>query len=703
MQESIEVDMGVGESRDNSPPARHKLSCDSCRIRKVGCDRQSPCTRCQRMNTKCTYALGYKPRPKKERRPGPVGQLEDKIDDIAEKLQALCVMFERSNAAQVGQVDGYNSLDCHDVSSPRSLGRKNDVEYGGFTAAPRLKKTVSSNSTTSSDHEPTSTVRNGSGLASPRRAVRRSSPSAHDINSWPLPSIEYTLDCLRMARENSLLRFFWMTQFESIGHVNEQLLGVYSLNRPPSNAELVITFVGLHWLFSQCSQMAGDRETEASYSAEAERCRESVDAVLAQLPLHLPTNINYILALSMATEYCMSQGNATLAWTYISTASRMSQALGLHRLASQTGNEFDLNVRRKTKLFWSVFVLEKNLSLQLGQSSTLRDHDIAVPLKHIRTGHHVGGSLCIISPRCLRVSHIEGRVYDDIYSPESLLHSPLVRNSRARMLISELKTIVDDTSSAEVEFLHDRRRLLGDRVDDLLTCCEKACSFSLMCLVYRSTSANAGYFSRDTVATAREAIAEHIRCMDLVGSRDALLFNKCITWSLVSSTCVPFFVTLGHAIQTASDVDLSLLGSLVRSWEANCGCSTSAARLLKMFKPIYVAACRYMELGSHPCPDVGNISLETIYRETISRADASQWFDLSASLKLLVPPEPVVLGDGTEFRSDCDTANGHFGNMGALADPSSDAARLHASDLGDWFMHSRYMYLMDGVGEGQRY
>ncbi|TDZ36723.1 hypothetical protein C8035_v005153 [Colletotrichum spinosum] len=680
MQESIEVDMGAGESRENSPPARHKLSCDSCRIRKVGCDRQSPCRRksaAQVPSVNCeTFEAAVSTRIQ--------GFLtvarEDKIDDIAEKLQALRVMFERSNAAQVGQVDGYNSLDCHDVSSPRSLGRKNEVEYGSFTA-PSLKKTVSSNSTTSSDHEPTSTVRNASGLASPRRAVRRSSPSAHDINSWPLPPIEYTLDCLRMARENSLLRFFWMTQFESIGQVNEQLLGVYSLNRPPSNAELVTTFVGLHWLFSQCSQMAGDRETEASYSAEAERCRESVDAVLAQLPLHLPTNINYILALSMAVRcpfHYQSLVQPAEDVDVFTDRVLMSQALGLHRLASQTGHEFDLNVRRKTKLFWSVFVLEKNLSLQLGQSSTLRDHDIAVPLKHIRTGHHVGGSLCIISPKCLRVSHMEGRVYDDIYSPESLLHSPLVRNSRARMLISELKTIVDDTSSAE------------------------ACSFSSMCLVYRSTSANAGYFSRDTVATAREAIAEHIRCMDLVGSRDALLFNKCITWSLVSSTCVPFFVTLGHAIQTASDVDFSLLGSLVHSWEANCGCSTSASRLLKMFKPIYVAACRYMELGSHPCPDVGNISLETIYRETISRADASQWFDLSASLKLLVPPEPVVLGDGTEFRSDCDTANGHFGNMGALADPSSDAARLHASDLGDWFMHSRYMYLMDGVVEGQR-
>lgn len=128
----------------------------------------------------------------------------------------------------------------------------------------------------------------------------------------------------------------------------------------------------------------------------------------------------------------------------------MSQAMGLHRIASQQDHSFDPETRQKSKLFWAMFILEKNLSLQLGRSSTLRDHDITVPLKAIKMGYQVGGSLGILSPKWLRISQIEGRVYDEIYSPEALHQDANTRNSRARSLIADLKEIINDTDSYEV-------------------------------------------------------------------------------------------------------------------------------------------------------------------------------------------------------------------------------------------------------------
>ncbi|KAI7774732.1 transcriptional regulatory protein [Diaporthe eres] len=111
--------------------------------------------------------------------------------------------------------------------------------------------------------------------------------------------------------------------------------------------------------------------------------------------------MDHVLVLTMATEYCMSQCKAAMAWTYVSTASRMSQAMGLHRAASEQEQDFNPETRQKVKLFWAMYIFEKNISLQLGRSSTMRDHDITVPLKHIRMVYQMGGSLGVLSPKWL--------------------------------------------------------------------------------------------------------------------------------------------------------------------------------------------------------------------------------------------------------------------------------------------------------------
>lgn len=90
--------------------------------------------------------------------------------------------------------------------------------------------------------------------------------------------------------------------FESVGQVTEQLLGAYSTDRRPSPAELIITHIGHHWLFTQCSQFATDPAIKMSCTAEAEGSREQADMVLAQLPFHLPANMDHVLALTMAVS-----------------------------------------------------------------------------------------------------------------------------------------------------------------------------------------------------------------------------------------------------------------------------------------------------------------------------------------------------------------------------------------------------------------
>lgn len=67
--------MEVGSQRDHeaasgSPPSykNNPLSCSTCRIRKIRCDKKMPCCHCVKANTRCTFPTQRKPRERKPHR-----------------------------------------------------------------------------------------------------------------------------------------------------------------------------------------------------------------------------------------------------------------------------------------------------------------------------------------------------------------------------------------------------------------------------------------------------------------------------------------------------------------------------------------------------------------------------------------------------------------------------------------------------------
>ena len=83
---------------------------------------------------------------------------------------------------------------------------------------------------------------------------------------------------------------------------------------------------------------------------------------------------------------------------------------------------------------------EKMLSLRLGRSSTFRDQDITLTRPGVERSH--GSFLSELAPGWISMSSIQGRIYDDIYSPGALMQPPHVRTSRAQALASELKAVM---------------------------------------------------------------------------------------------------------------------------------------------------------------------------------------------------------------------------------------------------------------------
>lgn len=126
----------------------------------------------------------------------------------------------------------------------------------------------------------------------------------------------------------------------------------------------------------------------------------------------------------------------------------MIQALGLQHNTPATSTGGPEEKAQKKDLFWTIYMTEKMLSLRLGRSSTFRDQDITLPRPG--TERLSGTFLAKLAPGWINVASIQGRIYDEIYSPGALMQPPHVRASRARALAAELKTVMQRAQDIHV-------------------------------------------------------------------------------------------------------------------------------------------------------------------------------------------------------------------------------------------------------------
>ena len=117
-----------------------------------------------------------------------------------------------------------------------------------------------------------------------------------------------------------------------------------------------------------------------------------------------------------------------MAWMFASTATNLCQTLGYHRLSSaETTDDADSLVKKS--LFWEVYTLDKSLSLRLGRASNIPELGITI----------------LPDPdeiRCVTLARIQGKVYDQLYSPWALTQSDALRIRTAESLAGELQKLI---------------------------------------------------------------------------------------------------------------------------------------------------------------------------------------------------------------------------------------------------------------------
>lgn len=124
------------------------------------------------------------------------------------------------------------------------------------------------------------------------------------------------------------------------------------------------------------------------------------------------------------------------ACTSVASALEIAFSLGYHRFESMQKDTED-EKRQKMYSFWLLYCVEKGLSLRLARSSTIRDSDITLPDPNCLARDGFSRMVCI----WIRLSSIQARVYDDLYSPSSFQSSQFVRTKSAEQLARELELV----------------------------------------------------------------------------------------------------------------------------------------------------------------------------------------------------------------------------------------------------------------------
>ncbi|KAK3304983.1 uncharacterized protein B0T15DRAFT_531016 [Chaetomium strumarium] len=609
------------EDDDKIPPS--KLSCDRCRRRKVRCDRRHPCSYCARIDVPCTYPM-HKPKEKRQR--VFISELyERKIDFIAKKLDDL----------------GYALGNLHDrpqANAPRTTSAPPNLPPGAPTTAslgscearkiltPKLEYEGESSLSAQAAfanrflhdaivHRPSIDITGE--MASVLDSLSRTLGAQTDqqdadylyphakplepgctVRNLPMPPIESALTCLRMANEHPRVRFFWNHEANSVPRFTELFLKVYSPG-DVNHADLIIVNSGLYWLFNVCKSVSTEPSTKAHYAEQATLCRDNLETVLSNLPFHLPSSVDTTSAMTMAAMYCNEVCKPSAAWNFIATASHMSQTLGMHNIVAMAQDSPELKAQ-KIQMFWIIYMYEKALSLRLGRSSTIRDGDVTVPLPMMDSKS--GAAKLAHMKKLVDMARLQGMIYDQIYSPAALIQPQGIRVARARHLASKLQAHTSTETTAD-----DRRykdavgQAIGVKFFDAFDHITRVSHLSLFCLIYRAIPPEPGdgtVFGKDCIASAREALEEHKRCIAILTKVEDELLESYLNWAVLQSPFVPFTVLFCHVIETCNQADLDRLGNLVEILETPAAdfFSPGIKKELRLFKALYDVACSYMKL-----------------------------------------------------------------------------------------------------------
>ncbi|KAI9685189.1 MAG: hypothetical protein M1822_004776 [Bathelium mastoideum] len=405
------------------------------------------------------------------------------------------------------------------------------------------------------------------------------------IYELKLPPAEIVLDILRKSKERSIFTFSPPLAYVTRDQFNDLCKTVFFRTEDYPTSTAIIVHSSLESLFQEFKWSEKDPALWQQYDDWAQLCRINIEISISNLDLLLPATLQSVQALLLAVSTILYGNSSGFSW---------------HRSSSMKNDNESMR-QQKGLIFWMLYIIDKSLSLRLGQASLIQDYDIDLPFPR----ENQSGSSASLSRIGLwaNSARVMGLVYQQLYSPGALKQTDAARFQAVQQLLQEVETIrpkpsekvVDDISLlvqnldfAPSDYMYDASELLF-KSDEITY-------YALLCIVYRATpaSAKSDYDPAvECVKYARAALDCHRNCTAEFKHKTEM-WAMYLHWTILNTPFVPFTTLFSHVLTTRDRSDLERLQDFAESM-SDCPTSHSAYKVSRLASVFVNVATVYIE------------------------------------------------------------------------------------------------------------
>ncbi|OAX77900.1 hypothetical protein ACJ72_07796 [Emergomyces africanus] len=456
-----------------------------------------------------------------------------------------------------------------------------------------------------------------------RFAGQKPPSSKVDLSKLEMPPLDVVLAALKNAKESHPF-FLLNLPFLNLAIITKFCKDLYFCTEEYTAAHFAIVNCTLCYMFeelqyflpaSHCDSANLRRHEQQTppppplaslTSADVARyhimCRSNFETALNTFDLFLQPSYETLQALALGAFHATENSKPSLCWTFVSAAARMCQSLGYHHTVSGPGVSDD-EVYLKQSLFWFIYVLDKDLMLSLGRSSTLQDYDIALRFPSPPADPKFGPWFSMYSV-WVTYARLEALIFEQLYSVRALSESAELRTERTCNLAMETEQwrttcVLPDS---KLPAYHATFFRYANSMTDLSY-------YHLLTIIYRARPAPPAQENQHQnpprpstgldpacVNAARNALLIHQQLITDFRSDSEYLLRGYIVWSLLHSPFTPYLVLFTHTIASADLDDLKLLGEVSSLLEGARHFSEATDRLCKLCAVFYQVARLYVDV-----------------------------------------------------------------------------------------------------------
>ncbi|KAI0894360.1 fungal-specific transcription factor domain-containing protein [Annulohypoxylon nitens] len=689
----MDAEATEGSGGPGSPGPRR--ACDQCRLRKIRCDKESPCSNCRSARRSCS-STGAGQKPKEPRQRVLISsQYERKIDLIEERLGGIETLLRNLSPISASKPPTTEAFirQPSDKLTPLSSNSRDETsstifdpeDAGDFEgnsslaahtvfASEFLEHAVQGTPLQQQGNVPKidaalSSLRHILNIQKTQRAVSSfhefrfpgpKQPPKVNLRDLPLPPMALVAEKLReMKHGPAPMMLAVLYCFIEVERFTDQCRRVYFNTDDITDATFILVNSGLAYMFFEAGLASTNPEEKAQYDSHYTMCQKNLEVALSQLNLLMPATLENIEALLMAASFSIDISRPSLAWLLASRAAHMCRTLGLHQMHTMK-DDSPQKKADKSILFWCTYMLDKGLSLRLGRASILQDYDISLP--HIAPEAKAAYPGTEVMTLWIKHAQIQGRIYERLYSPGALRQSEMYRVEQVGILAAEQKNLMSQSMKLFAEF--NASESAEGRMFAIMLKSDEVSYLSSLTLTYRAmppTGTHSRTFSDECIDSARAAMSCHQEAMDMMDDQSLKIVY--IHWTILYAPFIPFIVIFCLVIETSSAEDLQRLGDFVQSLAAACDLSHSISKLHQLCQVLYNVAQLYIEAKAQQPLDQDMVPVGNEFNMYLSQLG-------------FMPMEENI-------------ANFDVSGTGTIDDQARSMAQT--TQLGDWFSGNNYM------------